>query len=96
MANLTPEAQVYVDDYQNNVKRLAMVASLIKDIPVALLLEEVKRAESVGPILDSTLWREKSDAMAMDKKLLEAALPLVEWAQSMPAPPAEPQPPEGR
>lgn len=78
----TPERDLAVVEYQDQLKRLALVAQLIRDIPVAKLLADVDRANSIGPILHPTLWREKANAMALDKKLLEAALPLVKWARA--------------
>lgn len=63
-------------EYRGAVQAAALCASMLAQWDLPGLLEAIGRAETVGPIVDPTLYREKAGAMAEDKALLEAALPL--------------------
>jgi hypothetical protein len=76
MASEQRTAQELADDYRENVERVAMIASLLREVPVPDLLIAIERADAAGPVLDPTLWIEASDEMHRHRDLLRAALPL--------------------
>lgn len=70
MTELTKEN--YSEQHQLAVRNAALIYQLIKDQPLGVLLERIDRAESVGWILDPTLYRNKSKALGEDKKMIVA------------------------
>lgn len=66
----------YEARYQDTVMSCAMAAKMVIGFDIPKLLEDIEKAEIMGPMLDPTLYREKGKAMAEDKRILEAALPL--------------------
>lgn len=70
------EEAAQVEEYRSAVLSCAMAARLLNGHDIPALLAAIDRAEAFGPILDPTLFREKSRAMSEDKRLLKAALPL--------------------
>lgn len=69
-----------IEEYQNALKTCAMVATLLEQVDIPKLLGMIERADSVGAMIDPTLYRDKHGAMMLDKELLEAARPLRSWA----------------
>lgn len=65
-----------LDTYQLTVKACALARAILQSYDVPKTLRDIEHAEAVGPIFDPALWREKSQAMAEDKALLQAALAL--------------------
>lgn len=63
-------------EYREAVIGVLVVARALNTIDIPELLDAITRANSVGHILDPTLYREKSKAMNEDAELLRAALPL--------------------
>lgn len=72
-----------IEEYQNAIKSVVLCSNMIAEHDLSKLLADIEFADSFGPILDPTLWREKHRAMLEDKKILEAALPLWRLAQAM-------------
>jgi hypothetical protein len=66
-----------VEEYQDAVRRVALVASMLADIDFAKLIRAIDHADAVGPILNPTLWRDRHKAMHEDRALLVAAQNLV-------------------
>src|ERR1700674_4580087 len=69
------------EEYQTTVASCALVGSMLTQYDLPKILQMIGRAETVGPMVDPTLWIKKHEAMGEDKKLLEAALPLWRWAK---------------
>lgn len=69
------------EEYQLAVRQVAFAAELVRKVNIPKILAAINMAESIGPIADPTLYRKKSAAMQSDKKLLEAARDLWQWAQ---------------
>lgn len=69
-------ASLDIENYRLTVAQAALCARLLAEVPLDEMLAAIERAETTGPILDPTLWREKGRAMREDKALLEAARPL--------------------
>jgi hypothetical protein len=67
---------VTIEEYQNTLRVCAMLAGLVGEHDIPKMLEMIERADSIGGMIDPTLYREKHGAMMEDKELLEAALPL--------------------
>lgn len=72
-----------VEEYQHALKTCALVATLLEQIDIPKLLEMIERADAFGGMIDPTLYRDKHGAMMLDKKLLEAARPLRNWATEL-------------
>jgi hypothetical protein len=58
-----------------------MAAKLLTYIDIPQMLADIERADTLGPLLDPTLWMNKSEAMNQDRELLKAALPLWKLAK---------------
>jgi len=74
---------VTVEEYQNTLRVCAMLAGLVVDHEIPKMLEMIERADSIGGMIDPTLYREKHGAMMEDKELLEAVLPLWRIAKKL-------------
>jgi hypothetical protein len=64
------------DEYQPNLVKCWLLASMTMDIPTSEMLQAMTLTETTGPMIDPTLWIRKSDAMAEDKKIVEAVATL--------------------
>lgn len=62
--------------YQHAIRTCAAAREVLSGLDIPGLLRAIDHADALGPILDPTLYREKAKAMAEDKALLQAALPL--------------------
>jgi len=67
---MTPE------EWKGNLVLIASQARIISMVDIPKMLEQIDRAEAIGPLLDPTLYRANAGKMDEDKELLEAALPL--------------------
>lgn len=67
--------QEQIKSYREQLLFLYQTALSVQMVDIPKLLQDIERAETLGPFLDPTLWRNKSHAMAEDKELLEAVLP---------------------
>ena len=81
-------ADEHAESYRENIKRLAMIAALLREVPVPELLVAIERADATGPVLDPTLWIKASPEMHRHRDLLRAALPL--WRLAKDYAPPEP------
>jgi hypothetical protein len=70
MKKLTKEN--YVEEHQTAVRNAMLIYQIIRDEPLAELLERIDRAEGVAPVLDPTLYRDKRQALSEDKRMIEA------------------------
>lgn len=66
-----------VEAYQEAVRRVALVARMLADVDFEKLLRAIDHADSVGPLLEPTLYIQKAQAMREDRTLLAAAQALV-------------------
>lgn len=64
--------KVSKENYQATLAGLWALAFLVEEAPIAEMLAAAERADSVGSILDPTLYREKSQAMHEDMEMLGA------------------------
>jgi hypothetical protein len=62
--------------YQAAVITCEAARQVLSRLDLPELLSAIEQAEALGPVLDPTLWLEKSRAMAEDKALFRAALQL--------------------
>ncbi|OHD23791.1 MAG: hypothetical protein A2Y38_17015 [Spirochaetes bacterium GWB1_59_5] len=60
-------------EYKAAVIAAVTCARMLAQHDIPALLEAIDYAESVGPIIDPTLWRNKAKAMSEDRELLLAA-----------------------
>lgn len=59
-----------------------MVKDLLKQHNFSELLSAIDRADTLGPMLDPTLWRDKRQVMMEDRKVFEVAKRFVEaWPE---------------
>lgn len=89
-------------EYQAAVGTCALLGTMLVEHDLPGMLNAIERADSIGCMIDPTLYRDKVEAMHQDKDLLEAALPLYRWAKKQKAlaeekakaaaPPAQVQP----
>jgi len=78
---MTEREDDHVVKYQNDLHVLAIAACTISLIDIPGYLKAIERVENTAWFLDPTLYQEKGEAMRQDKELLQAALPLYQWAQ---------------
>lgn len=82
--------------YHSAVTACALAARLLASHDLPGLLDAIDRAETLGPIVDPTLYAQRGQAMREDAALIRAALPLVEFARrhlAVPVPaPSAPEP----
>ncbi|MGH9462021.1 MAG: hypothetical protein ACRD1X_12430 [Vicinamibacteria bacterium] len=71
------------EEYRDNLIMVLTSARTLLLVDVPDLLNRISRAETLGPLLDPTLWIRNHQAMEEDKELLEAALPLYNLAKML-------------
>lgn len=71
------------EEYRANLELVANAARIIVLVDVGDMLDRINRADTLGPMLDPTLWRDKQGAMHEDEEMLRAALPLWRWAKKV-------------
>ena len=64
------------EEYRPALEQVYMAAIILAGLPLREMLNAIGGAETVGAILDPTLYREKAAAMAEDKKVIRAAMAL--------------------
>jgi hypothetical protein len=69
-------AMVSDEEYGLIQAQLNVATAMIKPLKLREFLNRIERAESVGPVLDPTLYREAMDKMASVKRIAAAALEL--------------------
>jgi len=69
-----PKLRVEHEEYTQTMLQLWMLASLIGEMPLAEVWNMQERAETIGPLVDPTLYRLKGQALSEDKALVRAAL----------------------
>lgn len=82
---MTNHAALSDADYRSVIMHVAMCAKLLADYDIPDLIRKINRAETVGPMLDPTLWIRKNKAMDEDKEMLKAALPLHQLGKKLAA-----------
>ena len=65
-----------VPTYRAAVLAAHIAARILAQHPIRELLQDIERADAVGPLFNPTLWMEKHAAMEEDRELLQAALSL--------------------
>lgn len=70
------EIEESIARYRAAVQACLIAGQLLTLHDLPRILAEMDRADSLGPILDPTLWSRKHKAMAEDRKVVAAALPL--------------------
>lgn len=68
-------------EYLNAQQLLQMVAGMLSAIDIDAFLARIDAAETVGPIVDPTLFREAMGKLEKVKHLAMAARPLIKEAQ---------------
>lgn len=70
-------------EYQMQLKNAYLLIGMVHNIPVKEMLEDISKAEVMGPLLDPTLWISNRQKMAEDKSVLEALLPVWKIAETI-------------
>ncbi len=60
------------ENYQANLAQLWALAFLIEEAPLGEMLAAAERADTIGPIVDPTLYRTKMQALGEDMEMLRA------------------------
>ncbi len=76
-------------EYVGAVKAVHLCLAVLGQHDLQKVLANIGTAESIGPILDPSLWIQKGGAMAEDKEAVEAAMPLWRLARKLKGPEAE-------
>lgn len=70
-------------DYQTAIRACATAGAMISQCDLPEILAAISRAETLGPIVDPTLYIRKHKSMEQDKRLVEAALPLWRFTKEL-------------
>ena len=62
------------EQYMQTQHQLMVIASLVAEMPLEEFLADIQKADSVGPILNPSLWIAGNEKMQMVKQLAQAAL----------------------
>jgi hypothetical protein len=62
-------------------QQLLMLGNLVKDLDLAEYINSIDRSDSVGPILDQTLWRKGHRKTQLLRKMAEG---LLQFQRSIP------------
>ncbi len=65
-----------IAEYQAAVLACVQARALLRQHDLPAILAAIEHAETVGPVLDPTLYRERAPAMREDRALLRAAMAL--------------------
>lgn len=60
------------EEYVLRLHHAWLMASIVREMPLAKMIDIMERADAFGPIVDPTLYREKKDALAQDLRLVRA------------------------
>lgn len=74
VTNTTNEPRLTRTQYAARLQEAYHIALLVNALPLDGMLEAIDRAETLGPVLDPTLWIRKADDMAKDKRIIEALI----------------------
>ena len=66
------EKRIDAEEYRSALIQCWMLANLSENIPTGEMLSRIAAADTIGPMIDPTLWMEKHKAMKEDKKIIEA------------------------
>lgn len=58
------------DEYRDALSRAYIAAALVRGIRLGAMLDAINRAESIGPITDPSLFRDRGAAMSQDKSVV--------------------------
>jgi len=72
-----------VEEYRMQIGLCITAARIIADTDLPDILKRIELADSLGGIVDPTLWRDRRQAMEEDKRLVKAAFPLWKMAQEL-------------
>lgn len=72
-----------VERYGATIRACIHAARLVSIFDVPGMLEAINNADTLGPIVDPTLWRRNHVKMYEDREFLEAALPLWKLAKQL-------------
>jgi hypothetical protein len=68
-----PETRDYHPaEYEAEIVKVRLFASILQGVPLERMLEQAERADSIGAMIDPTLYREKMNGLDMDIELLRA------------------------
>ena len=62
------------EEYMATQQQVLMLASLTRELPLEDLLDWISRAESVGPVMNPTLYMQARGNMELVKELARALL----------------------
>lgn len=72
-----------MERYQAALKACAEACRIVCQHDIKGLLEAIEHAQTAGPLLDPTLYRDRAEALDLDAELLRLALPFVAYREKM-------------
>lgn len=70
-------------EYRNQMEIVIAAARMLTIVDLPELIADIDRAEAVGPVLHPTLYRDRAKAMAEDREIFQAAMPLYTLAKKI-------------
>ena len=64
------------EDYINIQNQILAIRGIIKDLPLTEFITAIDRADTLGPIIDPTLWIKGNNQMSKIRKLASCLLQL--------------------
>lgn len=69
--------------YRKQLLKLIHALQVIHTVDVPKLIQNINTAETIGPMIDPTLYRQNQKAMKEDKEMLKALLPAWEFGNKL-------------
>lgn len=76
--------------YRSALNAIGIAATMIRQFDLPSLIQSMERADSLGCLIDPTLYMQGADKLREQRKLVEAAMPL--WRFAEPTDPARKEP----
>lgn len=72
-------------EYQDALRACYICAQILRQHDLPQILNMMSRADSIGVMIDPTLWMQNHDKMEEDKTVVNAAMPLFRIAKQIEA-----------
>lgn len=65
-----------IKEYRDAILNITVCMNMLSGYDLPGILKAIEYADSVGPVFDPTLWRDKNKLMREDMEMVKAAMPL--------------------
>ena len=72
--DLVPVSPGDAEEWRNAMLSIHIARSILRQWDLKAMMDISIRQDSIAPIIDPTMWRDKHEAAAVDRQCIEAAL----------------------